>query len=297
MPSPSSSPTLSPRSPVAASASSGSNSNSSQNDKQPAPDGEPMQIFVKDPSEEVTTLTVPPSTSIATLKSLVALQHPHLQASGIYPSSNTRLTFAGRHLDCPDKPLRDYNIPPGSTLNLALPSAAGAEGSSVEATGTAEQAEPQALAPSVTGETAPDAAPSNAEVKSDAGITQAKTQPTPPPEQPPATTSQQSKDETSTPAPFAAPSQSISAPAPAPKTASSSKPPPKKRGPRCNLPSCSALAQRIVGECGFCGSTFCAKHRLLESHSCKGLEEAKSESKERNKERLEGERTVAGVGL
>ena len=30
---------------------------------------------------------------------------------------------------------------------------------------------------------------------------------------------------------------------------------------------------RIVGECGFCGGCFCGKHRLLEDHRCKGLED------------------------
>ena len=67
----------------------------------------------------------------------------------------------------------------------------------------------------------------------------------------------------------------------------------KKKGPRCGAVNCNALAQRIVGECGFCGGLYCGKHRLLESHSCEGLEKAKAEDKERNKDRLEGERTAA----
>ena len=68
----------------------------------------------------------------------------------------------------------------------------------------------------------------------------------------------------------------------------------KKKGPRCGAVGCNGLAQRIVGECGFCGGTFCAKHRLLESHSCEGLDDARKESKDRNREKLEGERTVSG---
>ena len=36
---------------------------------------------------------------------------------------------------------------------------------------------------------------------------------------------------------------------------------------------CSEGVSRIVGECGFCGGCFCGKHRLLEDHKCKGLED------------------------
>ena len=51
--------------------------------------------------------------------------------------------------------------------------------------------------------------------------------------------------------------------------------PPKKI--RCGATDsgvrCSEGVSRIVGECGFCGGCFCGKHRLLEDHKCKGLED------------------------
>lgn len=179
-----------------------------------------------------TTLTIPPNTSIATVKSLIAFQVPSAA-----PSSEARLTYAGRTLDSPDKLLSDYHVPPSSTLELTFPMAGGAV--SVD-----------------------NAASSNSDLM--------------------APTSSNPTDEL-------APAK----PSPKP-TVKSSSGGMKKKGPRCGATGCSALAQRIVGECGFCGGHFCGKHRLLESHSCEGLDDARKESKDRNREKLEGERTVSG---
>ena len=66
---------------------------------------------------------------------------------------------------------------------------------------------------------------------------------------------------------------------------------------RCNFKDCKDAAQRIVGDCGFCQGHFCGKHRMLESHNCPGLEDCKKEEKDRNKEKLESERTVAIKGI
>lgn len=66
---------------------------------------------------------------------------------------------------------------------------------------------------------------------------------------------------------------------------------------RCNFKDCKDAAQRIVGDCGFCQGHFCGKHRMLESHACPGLEDCKKEEKDRNKEKLESERTVAIKGI
>lgn len=33
--------------------------------------------------------------------------------------------------------------------------------------------------------------------------------------------------------------------------------------PKCTFSGCSALQQRIVGDCSFCDGHFCGKHRLL----------------------------------
>ncbi|PGH07499.1 hypothetical protein GX51_01800 [Blastomyces parvus] len=69
------------------------------------------------------------------------------------------------------------------------------------------------------------------------------------------------------------------------------------RKPRCNFKDCKELAQRIVGDCGFCNGHFCGKHRMLESHACSGLEDCKKESHERNAERLNAERTTVIKGV
>lgn len=66
---------------------------------------------------------------------------------------------------------------------------------------------------------------------------------------------------------------------------------------RCSFKDCKDAAQRIVGDCGFCQGHFCGKHRMLESHNCTGLEDCKQEEKDRNKQKLESERTVAIKGI
>jgi hypothetical protein len=42
---------------------------------------------------------------------------------------------------------------------------------------------------------------------------------------------------------------------------------------RCTQKDCREVAQRIIGDCGFCQGHFCGKHRLLEDHKCTGLED------------------------
>jgi len=50
--------------------------------------------------------------------------------------------------------------------------------------------------------------------------------------------------------------------------------PPRKI--KCTFKDCTGIAQRIVGDCGFCQGHFCGKHRLLEDHKCDGLEDVSS---------------------
>jgi hypothetical protein len=71
----------------------------------------------------------------------------------------------------------------------------------------------------------------------------------------------------------------------------------KSNRPRCLKEGCKAPAQPIVGDCGFCQKRFCGKHRMLESHNCEGLEDARQADKDRNAAKLEGERTVMLRGL
>ncbi|KAF7779083.1 hypothetical protein Agabi119p4_3428 [Agaricus bisporus var. burnettii] len=56
---------------------------------------------------------------------------------------------------------------------------------------------------------------------------------------------------------------------------------------------CSSAALRIVGECPHCRAQFCSSHRLPEHHNCSKLEDCRQQAFDRNKNKLESERTVA----
>lgn len=71
----------------------------------------------------------------------------------------------------------------------------------------------------------------------------------------------------------------------------------KSNKPRCTKEGCKAVAPPIVGDCGFCQQRFCGKHRMLESHNCPGLADARQADKDRNTAKLEHERTVTLRGL
>jgi hypothetical protein len=60
-------------------------------------------------------LTLPPNTSISTLRSLLALR------TNLSTPSDLRLVHAGKHLSSPSTTLADYDIAPNSTLHMALP--------------------------------------------------------------------------------------------------------------------------------------------------------------------------------
>ncbi|EAU88610.1 nuclear protein [Coprinopsis cinerea okayama7 len=56
---------------------------------------------------------------------------------------------------------------------------------------------------------------------------------------------------------------------------------------------CSSAALRIVGSCPHCQAQFCGSHRLPEQHECTHLQDCRQQAFERNKTKLESERTVA----
>lgn len=64
---------------------------------------------------------------------------------------------------------------------------------------------------------------------------------------------------------------------------------PKKR---CQRADCTAAALRGL-DCSLCSGSYCAKHRLLEQHSCSGLANCKEELRKANQAKLEKERCVA----
>lgn len=80
-----------------------------------ASEDDTMQIFVKSVSGTNTIpLTLPTTTSIQTLTTLLSLRHN-------IPTSDLRLVHAGKHLSSPSSSLSDLEIPPHATLHMALP--------------------------------------------------------------------------------------------------------------------------------------------------------------------------------
>ncbi|KAF2444396.1 hypothetical protein P171DRAFT_31955 [Karstenula rhodostoma CBS 690.94] len=80
-----------------------------------ASDDETMQIFVKNVSGTSTIpLTLPSSTSISTLSTLLALRHN-------LPETDLRLVHAGKHLTAPRETLSSLALPPNTVLHMALP--------------------------------------------------------------------------------------------------------------------------------------------------------------------------------
>lgn len=67
----------------------------------------------------------------------------------------------------------------------------------------------------------------------------------------------------------------------------------KSKSKKCSFGTCTYSPLRMVGDCQFCQGKFCSKHRLLESHNCKGLKTCKDKCYERNALKLQSEQTVA----
>lgn len=77
---------------------------------------ETMQIFIKTVSGDSTIpLTIPSTTSISTLRTLLALR------TNLHTPSDLRLVHAGKHLSSSSTSLSAYGIPPNATLHMALP--------------------------------------------------------------------------------------------------------------------------------------------------------------------------------
>ncbi|KAI4517582.1 hypothetical protein EV122DRAFT_261731 [Schizophyllum commune] len=56
---------------------------------------------------------------------------------------------------------------------------------------------------------------------------------------------------------------------------------------------CNQAALRMIGSCPHCNAHFCGSHRLPEHHACNQLESCRQQAFDRNKAKLESERTVA----
>lgn len=163
---------------------------SSTSSRAPSAEPEPtMQIFIKDIAGETFPLTIPESTTVSTLRSVLALRTN-------VPESSMRIVHAGKHLSQSSSTLSSYRVASESTLHMVLPIRGGG---------------------------------------------------------------------------------------------------PKKI--RCAFKDCKDAIVRITGDCTFCHKSYCNKHRMLESHSCSGLEDCKKEEKERNREKLESEMTRPIKGI
>ncbi|KAI7862223.1 ubiquitin-related domain-containing protein [Spinellus fusiger] len=62
---------------------------------------------------------------------------------------------------------------------------------------------------------------------------------------------------------------------------------------RCAFGSCSDKPVKIIGDCRYCQSKFCARHRLPEAHVCVNLKNCREVAHERNSMKLLSERCVA----
>ncbi|KZV65430.1 hypothetical protein PENSPDRAFT_655808 [Peniophora sp. CONT] len=67
---------------------------------------------------------------------------------------------------------------------------------------------------------------------------------------------------------------------------------PKKRCQFTSEAQCNQAALRIVGQCAHCRQNYCGTHRMPEHHACSNLADCKQQAFERNKAKLEGERTI-----
>ncbi|ORE04789.1 polyubiquitin [Rhizopus microsporus var. microsporus] len=67
----------------------------------------------------------------------------------------------------------------------------------------------------------------------------------------------------------------------------------KKKKTRCAFESCSDKPVKIIGDCRYCQSKFCARHRLPEDHRCENLTSCRQAAHERNSIKLLSERCVA----
>ena len=62
---------------------------------------------------------------------------------------------------------------------------------------------------------------------------------------------------------------------------------------RCCIFNCNGRVVKIIGNCRWCSSKYCQKHRLPEDHSCSGLLDCKKQSFEKNAIQLGKNKCIA----
>ncbi len=70
-------------------------------------------------------------------------------------------------------------------------------------------------------------------------------------------------------------------------------PTPKKPSNKCQMEGCHDRCVKIIGDCRYCSSKFCGKHRLPEAHACSNLSNCRQESASRLTNKLMGEKCVS----
>ena len=51
---------------------------------------------------------------------------------------------------------------------------------------------------------------------------------------------------------------------------------------KCKVKECGKRAAEIVGTCKFCRGEYCLNHRIVETHSCSGMETCRQQALSKN---------------
>lgn len=62
---------------------------------------------------------------------------------------------------------------------------------------------------------------------------------------------------------------------------------------RCAYNNCTSKVVKIIGDCRYCNSKYCGRHRLPESHSCDNITSCRQDAYDKNTSKLLRERCVA----
>lgn len=66
----------------------------------------------------------------------------------------------------------------------------------------------------------------------------------------------------------------------------------RKKSTRCHAECCTSKIARLIGHCQYCDYSFCASHRLPESHKCDRMDCVKERVHKELEDRLMREKTV-----